>query len=130
VKVGLPAQRGRKLAGEFFEGLPESWQAFGGGVFVAGTHFDAEADAQVGDEVAVIDVAGAAGFLRVITDFGSLLVAVEGLDGDVDVEDPRQAERGGDAAEDLSGEPVESGGFLDTPHGKAHGILANGSAHA
>ena len=60
-----------------------------GGVFVAGAHFDAEADAQVGDEVAVIDMAGAAGFLRVVADLGSLLVAVERLNGDVDVEDPR-----------------------------------------
>jgi hypothetical protein len=128
--VGLPAQRGRKLAGELFEGLPESGQAFGGGVFVARAHFDAEADAQVGDEVTVIDVAGAAGFLRVVTDFRPLLVAVEGLDGDVDVEDPRQGERGGDAAEDLGGEPVESGGFLDAPNAEAHGILTDGSAHA
>jgi len=58
-------------------------------VFVAGAYFDAEADAKVGDEVAVINVAGAAGFLRVVADFRALLATVEGLDGDVDVEDPR-----------------------------------------
>ncbi len=90
MKVGLPAQRGRKLAGEFFQGLPESGQAFGGGVFVAGAHFDSEADAQVRHEVTVIDVAGAAGFLGIVTDFGTLLATVEGLDGDVDVENARR----------------------------------------
>jgi hypothetical protein len=98
-------------------------------VFVAGTHFDAEADAQVGNEVAVIDVAGATGFLRVVADLGSLLVAVEGLDGDVDVEDPRQAEYGRDAAKDLSGEPVEASVFFDAGHGQTHSILADRATH-
>mgnify|MGYP006866084300 CR=1 FL=1 len=130
MKVGLPAQRGRNVAGEFSKGLPEVGEAFGGGVFVAGAHFDAEADAKVGDEVAVINVAGAAGFLRVVADFRALLVAVEGLDGDVDVEDPRQAECGGDAAEHLRGDPVEAGGLRDADHGETHGVLADDSIHA
>ena len=118
------------MAGEFFEGLPEARQAFGGRVFVAGTHFDTETDTQVGDEVAVIDVAGTTGFYGVVADLGSLLVAVEGFDGDVDVEDPRQAERRGDAAEYLVGEPVEAGGFINAAHGEAHGVLADGATHA
>lgn len=58
-------------------------------MLVAGAHLDAKADAQVGDKIAVIDLAGAAGFLRVVTDGSSLLVAVEGFDGDVDVENAR-----------------------------------------
>jgi hypothetical protein len=116
------------VAGEFFSPTPESRQALGGGVLVAGTHFDAEADAEIGDEVAVIDVAGAAGFLRVVADFRTLLVAVEGLDGDVDVEDPGQAEDRLDAAEDLLGQPVEAGHFIDTTDAEAHGILAEGAA--
>jgi hypothetical protein len=118
------------VTGEFVESLPESGQTFGGGVFVAGTHLHAEADAQVGNEVAVIDVTGAAGFLRVVADLGSLLVAVEGLDGDVDVEDPRQSECGRDTAEDLVGEPVEAGGLIDAGYGQTHGILADGATHA
>ena len=39
----------------------------------------------------VIDVAGATWFLWVVADLRSLLMTVEGLDGDVHVEDPRQA---------------------------------------
>jgi hypothetical protein len=77
------------VAGDFFEGLPKSGQSFGSGVFIARTHFHAEADAQICDEIAVIDVTGATGFLRVVADFRSLLATVKGLDGDVDVENPR-----------------------------------------
>ena len=118
------------MAGEFFEGLPEAGQSFGGGVFVAGTHFDAEADAEVGDEVAVVDVAGTAGFLRVVANFGSLLVAVEGFDGNVDVEDPRQAKGGGDAGQNLAGQPVEAGFFVNAADAEAHGVFTNGAVHA
>lgn len=98
-------------------------------MFVAGAHFDAEADAQVGDEITVIDVAGAARLLRVVADFGSLLVALERLDGDVDIKDPRQAECGGDAAENLVREPVETDGFIDAGHGQTHGVFTNSAAH-
>jgi hypothetical protein len=53
----------RARRNEFGFGIPpESGQAFGGGMFVGGTHFDAEADAEVGDEGAVTDVAGRPGF--------------------------------------------------------------------
>ena len=51
-------------------------------------------DAQVRREITVIDVAGTSGFCGIVADPGSLPVTVEGLDGDVDVEDPRQAQRG------------------------------------
>lgn len=90
------------MTGKFFQCLPESGQTFGGGVFVTGTHFHAKTDAQVGDEVAMIDMAGTAGFLSVVADLGSLLVAVERLDGDVNVENPREDERRGYAAEYLA----------------------------
>ena len=99
-------------------------------MLVAGADFDAEADAQVGDEIAVIDVAGATRLLWIVANGGTLLMAVEGLDGDVDVEDPRQAEGGRDAAEDLGGKPVEAGRFLDASHGEAHSILADDTAHS
>jgi hypothetical protein len=42
------------------------------------------ADSQVGDEIALIDVAGAVGLLRVVATDGTLLVAVEGLNGVVE----------------------------------------------
>jgi hypothetical protein len=99
-------------------------------VFVAGADFNAEAEAQVGDEVAMVNVAGATWFLRVVADLGALLVAVEGLDGDVDVEDPRQAEGGGNAAEDLAGDPVETGFFIDTADAEPHGIFTDSAFHA
>lgn len=121
---------GPLVAGELFERLPEAGQAFGGGVLVSGAHFHAEADAQIGREVAVVDVAGAAGLLRVVADLRSLLAAMEGLDGDVDVEDPGQPEGRGDAAEDLAAEPVETGLLPDATDAEAHGVLADGAVHA
>lgn len=66
--TGVAAVATRKggplVAGEFFQGLPEPGQAFGSGVFVAGAHFNTEANAQVGDEVAGIDMAGTTRFCR------------------------------------------------------------------
>ena len=85
------AEGGPLMAGDFFESLPKSGQAFGGGVFIAGAHFYAEADAQICHEITVIDVAGASGLLWVVADFRSLLASVKGLYGDVDVEDPGQS---------------------------------------
>ena len=77
------------MTGKFFQGLPKSGETFGGGGFIAGADIDAEADAEIGHEITVIDVAGAAGLLGIVTDFSTLLATVEGLDGDVDIEDPR-----------------------------------------
>ena len=51
------------MAGEFFEGLPQAGQAFGPGVFIAGPHFHAEADPQIGHKITVINVAGTSGLL-------------------------------------------------------------------
>jgi len=79
----------------------------------------AEADAQVGHEVTVIDVTGPAGFLRVVADLGSLLVAVERLDGDIDVENPRQAQCGRYTAKDVGVTPVSA---QDAQQNGAHDI--------
>jgi len=132
--TGVAAVATRKsgplVARKFFQGLPEAGQAFGSGVFVAGAHLNTKADAQVGNEVAVIDMAGTSRFLRVVADLRPLLASVEGLDGDVDVEDPRHAQRGRDAAEDLARKPVEARFFLDAPDTEPHGVLADGAAHA
>jgi len=96
-------------------------------------------------------VAGATGFLRVVADFGTLLVAVEGLDGNVDVENarrsapsytakrtphgrqsgnPRQTEGGGDATEDLAGDPVEAGLFINATDAGTHRIFTDRAFHA
>jgi len=142
---------GPLVAGEFSQGLPESGQSFGCGAFVAGADFDAGAEAQVGDKVAVVNVAGATGFLGVVADLGTLLVAAEGLDGNVDVENarrsapsytakrtphgrqsgnPRQNEAGGDAAGDLAGDPVEAGLFINASDAGTHGIFTDSAFHA
>ena len=42
----------------------------------------------------------------------------------------QRSQGGGDAAEDLAGQPVEAGLFLDAPDAQAHGVLADGSRHA
>ena len=78
----------------------------------------------------MIDVAGAAGLLRVVTDFRFLLVAVERLDGDVDVKDLGQAKCGGDAVEDWVGKPVEALSFVNAAHGEAHDVFADNAVHS
>jgi len=92
--TGVAAVATRKsgplVARKFFQGLPEAGQTLGCGVFIAGADFNTEANAQVGDEVTVIDMAGTSRFLRVVANRRSLLVPVEGLDGDVDVENARR----------------------------------------
>lgn len=50
------------MTGKFIQHRPESAETFGGGVFVAEVHFDAEADAEIRHEITVIDVTGSTGF--------------------------------------------------------------------
>ena len=57
------------MAGKFSGGLPQAGQAFGSGVFVAGTHFHAKADLEVGHKITVIHMAGTPHLLGIITNF-------------------------------------------------------------
>ncbi len=91
-----------------------------------GRGFGTKAEPQVGHEVAVIDVAGASGFMRVVADLGSLLLAVEGLYCAVDVEDPRQREHGLEAQALVFGKPVEGRLLInDVIERMAHDIIAD-----
>ena len=60
----------------------------GGGGLIAGVDLDVQAQAQGSDPVGVVGMAWAARLLGVIAERRALLVAVDGLDGDIDVEDP------------------------------------------
>ena len=60
----------------------------------------------------------------------ALLVAVEGLDRGVHVEDPRQVQHRGDGIADLPAQPCEPLLFVDAFHGGAHGILTDRALHA
>src|SRR5690606_19729756 len=79
--------------------------------------------------IAVVNMAGTTGLLWVVTYLRSLLVPVERLDRNVDVQDPRQPEGGGNAAQDLVADPVETGLFGHASDAQAHGILADSAFH-
>ncbi len=74
-------------------------------------------------------MARAARLLRVVADLRALLVAVERLDGHVDVEDPRLAQDRLDARAQLAREPLQSGAFVDALHRAAHHVLADDVGH-
>ena len=59
-------------------------------MLLAGQHFDAKAEPQVCDKIAVIVVAGASRFMRGIADLRAFLVAVERLHGVINIKDPRE----------------------------------------
>jgi len=42
---------------------------------------------------------------------------------------PGKSECGRDATEDLGGEPVEAGGFINAGHGQTYGVLADSAIH-
>ena len=116
-------------AGEGGEEFPKAGESvFCGGVF-SGADFDAEAHACVSHEVAVVGVAGASGFMRVVADLCALLVAVEGLHGTVEIEDVGDAEDGFYAVAHFFGQPVEAGSFVDAFHRAAHDLFADGAGH-
>jgi hypothetical protein len=68
------------------EQAPEPGQAFFGCAALARSDFYAQAQADVGDKVAVVVVRGASGLLGIIAQLCALLLAsVEGFDGIIDV---------------------------------------------
>jgi hypothetical protein len=71
-------------------------QAKFGGALFAWQQFDAQTETQVGDEIAVIVVAGSAGLMRVIANFRAFLMSVEGLNGIINIAGPREEQNGSD----------------------------------
>ena len=89
--------------------MPQAGLVFGSGMFVAGTHFHAKADLEVGHKITVINMAGTSWLLGIMANFRPLLAAVKRFHGDVDIQNPRQPQGAGDGIEDLRGEPVQPG---------------------
>ena len=82
-----------------------------GGGLLAGLHFHVQDHPRAAPEVGVIEVGGTAAFVGVVAHFGPFLMAVEGLDGGIDVQDPRHAQEGGVAFPQVLLLPVGHGGF-------------------
>ena len=76
-------------AGQPPEPLPQSGRAVLGGRLVTGLHLYLQHQAQVGDEVGVVGVGGAARLVGVIALQGPFLMAVKRLDRYVGIENPR-----------------------------------------
>ena len=81
-------------------------------VLFARMHFDPQADAQVRHKVTVINMAWPPGFMWVVADLRSLLMAVETLHCGIDVEYPRQAQHRADARQDVTLQPAQTLGFI------------------
>ena len=81
--------------------MPQAGLAFGSGMLVAGTHFHAKADPEVGHKITVINMAGASRFLGIIANFRPLLAAIKRFHCDVDIQNPRQPQGGSDGIENL-----------------------------
>ena len=93
-------------------------------------HIHTETDAQVRDEVTVIDMTRASRLMRVVADLRSFLVAVETLHGGVDVEDPWQDQSRADAREDVAAHPLQAPRFVHAFESAAHHVLADDALHA
>ena len=68
---------------------PQVLQPVHRGVFLSRTHFHIQGHAQGAQKNRVVSVAGAAWLVRVVAQVRSFLVAVDGLDGHIQIRDPR-----------------------------------------
>ena len=68
--------------------------------------------------------------MRVVPDLRALLVAVERLDGHINVQHPRLAEQRLDARAQLARQPAQTLGFIDALERPAHHVLAHHVGHA
>jgi len=99
-----------------------------GGSLVAGLHLDVQTQAQGGDPVGVVGVAGAAGFVRIVADARAFLPAVDRLDGDVDIEDPFCIQERMTCLVEVAAQPVLPRRCVDARQGAAPAILADDGA--
>ena len=112
------------------EQRPQPGQPVPRGVLFSSARLHAQAQPRVGHEVAVIRVARPPRLLRVVPDLRALLVAIERLDGHVDVQHPRLAEHRFDARAQLACQPAQTLGFLNALERPAHHVLAHHARHA
>jgi hypothetical protein len=103
-----------------------------GGVFVAGTHVDIEAQARARHPQGVVHEARPAGLGGVVGDLRAfLLSSVDGLHGDVDIEHPRRRRHGvAHALGELASHPGLRRGDLHALERAAHAALRHHATHA
>ena len=129
--AAVAAQEGQPVgARQRVEPLPKSGQAVLGRVVFAAADFHPQAHPRVGHKVAGVAMARASGLLRIVAELRALLVAVERLDGAVDVQDPWHAEHRLNARPQLPGQPRQPGALGDAFHRAAHHVLAHRARHA
>ena len=98
-------------------------------MLISGRNFDIEHQPQRGDKIRVKCVARASRFMRVVAERCAFLVAVDGLDGGVDVEDPRQSQSGFPRRTEMLSLPRGDGIFIRTEECSTHAVLAANGGH-
>ncbi len=93
-------------------------------------HFDIQAQPQPSDPVGVVGVTGPARLVRVVALAGSLLVAVDGLDGGVDVQHPRLVEQRFPQRAQVALLPGARGELVELFQAAPGAVLAQDFAHA
>ena len=99
-------------------------------MLIAGLDLDAEHQPQSGHEVSVVAVGRTSRLLRVVGHHGPFLLAIQGLDGGVDVEDPGGVEQGRDAVAQVPIQPGHALRFRDRAQRPAQGVFGDDLVHA
>ena len=116
---------GPALGWQSVDERPQPRKTMSGGGLIAGVHLHVQTQAQGGDPVGVVGVAGASGLLRVIADAGTFLTSIDGLDGDIDVEDPLVIQKPMTGLVEVTPQPVLPLLGTDASQRPAHTILAD-----
>ena len=90
-----PQQGGLGAGWQRVQQPPQSGQGVQGGGLFAGLHLHVQDQPGRAHQVGVIDMRGPTALVGVVADFSALLMAVDGFDGRVDVQNPGHAQERG-----------------------------------
>ncbi len=99
-------------------------------VLVAGLHIHTQHQSQVRQHVGVIAVRRATGLVRIVAEFGTLLLAIQRLDRGIDVQHPRLVQQRRNRVVKMALQPAQPRRFVDLAEVAAHRVLAQHLAHA
>ena len=129
--AGVAAQEPRTaFLGQRVPHAPEIFPAARRRVLLARAHFHVEHQPQPAHEERVVSVAGPAGFVRVVADQGPLLVAVDGFDRHIEIQNPRPAQGRLPGLLQRARLPGRAGVRVGVGKRTAHAVLAAHPGHA
>ena len=123
-------QRRPQVARQSVDERPKARRAVFGRVLVAGTDVDIENQTRRSHRIGVIAMARTSGFLRIVAQRRSFLMAVERLDCRIDVEDPGLGKQRLHAKREMTAQPGRAFRLIDRLEGASDRILADDFLHA